>query len=242
MRVTLAGKEDVIDFLWKAIGYSLTGDTQEDCLFLLYGAGANGKSTFLNILRALLGEYGKQAAFSTFLYQERDAVRNDLADLRGARLVVASEAEEGKRLSESLIKALTGRDLIKTRFLFQEHFEFIPQMKLWLAANHKPVIRGTDYAIWRRIRLLPFTETFQGEACDKGLPDKLKAELLGIFAWAVRGCLAWQRDGLPLPQSVKAATEEYRSDMDAVACFLEEKCICRPESTVPSSVLYGAYS
>lgn len=237
----MKGRQDVVDFLWKAVGYSLTGDTREDCLFLLHGVGANGKSTLLSILRHLLGDYGKQAAFSTFLHQERETIRNDVADLRGARLVVASEADEGKRLSESLIKSLTGRDPMKARFLFQENFEFMPQLKIWLAANHKPVIRGTDHAMWRRIRLVPFDVKFEGEQQDKDLPEKLKAELPGILAWAVRGCLAWQKDGLPLPETVKVATDGYQAEMDTLGNFISACCEVGPYYQVRTSDLYNAY-
>jgi putative DNA primase/helicase len=241
LATVMDGNADVIDFLWKSIGYSLTGDTREDCLFLLYGTGANGKSTVLTILRALLADYSKQAAFSTFLHQERETVRNDLADLQGARLVVASETDEGKRLSTSVIKQLTGQDKIKARFLFAEHFEFSPQLKLWLAANHKPVIRGTDDGIWRRIRLIPFTQKFEGASKDENMRDKLLTELPGILAWAVRGCLAWQEEHLPMPETVRNATAGYKAESDIIGGFLEECCLLNEQAKVKSSALYNAY-
>jgi putative DNA primase/helicase len=237
----MAGNQELIDFLQKAIGYSLTGDCREDCLFLLYGLGANGKSTFLEIIRAVLREYAKQAEFSTFLHKDKDSVRNDVADLRGARFVSAVEVDEGRRLSEALIKSLTGRDTMKARFLFQEHFEFRPQLKLWLAANNKPVIRGMDDGIWRRIRLVPFTVKFEGNERDKELPEKLKAELPGILAWAVRGCLAWQEEGLPIPEAVQVATDGYRKEMDVMGNFLEEICEQKPHLRVKAGDLYNAY-
>jgi putative DNA primase/helicase len=237
----MAGNDDVVDFLWKSIGYSLTGDTREDCLFLLYGTGANGKSTFLTILRALLVDYGKQAAFSTFLHQDRETVRNDLADLQGARLVVASETDEGKRFSLSVVKQLTGQDKVKARFLFAENFEYAPQLKIWLATNHKPVIKGTDDAIWRRIRLIPFTQKFEGVSKDDNMRDKLLAELPGILAWAVRGCLAWQKEKLPMPETVKNATAGYKAESDIIGGFLEECCLLNPQAQVKSSALYNAY-
>lgn len=237
----MAGKTEMLDFLWKAIGYSLSGDVREDCLFLLYGTGANGKSTLLSILRTLLADYGKQAAFSTFLHQERDNVRNDLADLQGARFVTASETDEGKRLSMSVVKALTGQDTIKARFLFAEFFEFAPQMKIWLAANHKPIIRGTDHAIWRRIRLIPFTQKFEGASKDDNMRDKLLAELPGILAWAVRGCLAWQTDGLPMPETVQKATEEYKTESDVIGGFLNECCRLQKDLQTSASNLLEAF-
>lgn len=242
LTTTMDGKEDVINFLWKAIGYSLTGDTTEQCLFFCHGAGSNGKSTFLNILRAVVGTYGKQTAFSTFLHHDRETVRNDLADLAGTRLVVASEIEEGKRLNAVVVKTLTGDDPIKARFLFAEYFEFSPHMKIWLGMNHKPVITDTTYAMWRRVRLIPFTQTFEGDACDVSLPDKLRAELPGILAWAVRGCLAWQEERLPLPEAVRVATAEYRDDMDVLSAFLGECCILDPRADVLTASLYDRYA
>lgn len=233
--------QEAVEFLWRAIGYSLTGDTRENCLFLLHGDGANGKTTLLETLRAVLGEYSKQAEFTTFLNKERDSVRNDIADLKGARLVVASEVDEGRRLSESLIKSLTGRETLKARFLFQEFFEFQPQLKLWLASNHRPVIRGTDLGIWRRIRLIPFSVKFKEEEQDKELPAKLRSELPGILAWAVQGCLAWQRDGLPVPEVVSNATADYRAEMDILGQFFEACCVQESKVTTPAADLYNTY-
>jgi putative DNA primase/helicase len=185
----------LVRFLQRAVGYTLTGVTSEDCLFLLYGRGRNGKSRFLEALHALLGPYAKTASMRTFLVQNHDTVRNDLADLYGVRYGSTSEVQEGQRFSEGLVKQLTGGDRIKARFLFQEYFEFVPQFKLFLACNHKPIVRGTDLAIWERIKLVPFTVTIPPEERDTDLGTKLRAELEGIFAWAVRGCLAWQQAG-----------------------------------------------
>ena len=135
---------------------------------------ANGKSTFLDVIKTLLNDYAKQADFSTFLIQKNETIRNDIADLRGARFVAAIEAEWGQRLAEFMVKQMTGGDTLKARFLFSEHFEFIPTFKIWLAANHKPVIRGGDHAIWRRIRLIPFTVTIPERERDPKLNDRLK--------------------------------------------------------------------
>jgi putative DNA primase/helicase len=224
----MAGNTALITFLQRAIGYGLTGVTSEQVLLLLYGTGANGKSTFLEVLRALFGDYARQAEFATFLARTSDAVRNDLARLAGARFVTAVEAASGRRLDEALIKQLTGGDPITARFLYQEFFEFTPQFKLFLATNHKPVIRGTEHAIWRRIRLIPFEVTIPQAQQDRTLPDKLRAELPGILAWAVQGCLAWQRDGLPMPTEVHQATETYREEMDTFGLFLADYCIVDP--------------
>jgi putative DNA primase/helicase len=219
---------NLIRFLQKAIGYSLTGDTREQCLFLLYGVGANGKSTLIDTLLALLGDYAKQAEFTTFLQRQYDTVRNDIAALRGARFVSAVEAGDGRRFAEPLLKLVTGGDTIRARFLYQEEFEFKPQFKLFLATNHKPNIKGTDHAIWRRIRLVPFTVTIPETEQDQELPARLREELSGILTWAVEGCLAWQEEGLGIPAVVKAATDDYRNEMDIVGQFLDECCLSDP--------------
>ncbi len=233
------GNEKLIAFIRRVVGYSLTGDTGEQCLFIPWGSGANGKSTLLETLRALFGDYGQQAEFSAFLARQSDTVRNDLARMVGARFIAAIESGEGRRLAEPVIKALTGGDTITARFLFKEYFEFKPTFKLWLATNHKPVIRGTDLAIWRRIRLIPFTVTIPEGERDPRLPAKLRDELPGILAWAVAGCLEWQREGLGVPAEVKDATEIYRAEQDNLAGFLRECCDLAGD--VKASSLLDAY-
>lgn len=238
----LADNAALLAFVQRMVGYALTGDTSEQCLFLLYGTGANGKSTFLDTLLALVGEYGKQAEFSTFVLRHQDgSVRNDLAALRGVRVVSAVEVSEGKRFAEALVKQLTGQDTLTARFLFQEFFQFKPQCKLFLACNHKPVIRGTDHAIWRRIRLVPFTVTIPEAEQDRQLAATLRAEFPGILTWAVQGCLAWQREGLAPPPAVQQATAGYRQEMDIVGQFLAERCLLGPAYRVAATVLYDAY-
>jgi putative DNA primase/helicase len=236
----------LIDFLQRAIGYTLTGSTREQCLFILHGKTKTGKSTFLATLRALLGPYGQQADMESFLHKDRQEVRNDLADLAGSRCVCALESQEGRRLAESLVKQLTGgTDFIKARFLFQEHFTFKPQFKIFLGTNHKPVIRDTDSAIWERIRLVPFTVHIPQPERDKTLDERLQTELPGILAWAVRGSLEWQRLGeLGEPDAVVQATAGYRSEMDTMARFLDECCVTEnlPEDAkVKASALASAY-
>lgn len=232
----------MVDFVQRAVGYSLTGDTSEQCLFYCHGKGANGKSTFLETLRALFGDYGQQSTFDTF--QERKYTggpRNDVAGMEGARLVCAIESGEGRKLNETLIKTLTGQDTVRARYLFKENFEFKPQFKVWLAANHDPVIRGTDDAIWRRIRKIPFSVTFSDNKQDKHLAEKLRGELSGVLAWAVRGCLAWQREGLNPPEEVTEATKAYRADMDTFASFLADCCIVKNGISARAADLFAAY-
>jgi len=238
----MGGSAELVMFLQRAVGYSLTGATVEQVLFLLYGTGANGKSTFTETLRALLGDYATQAEFTTFLARTSDSVRNDIARLVGARFVSASEAEGGRPLAEAVVKQMTGGDIVTARFLFKEFFEFRPDFKVWLAANHKPSVRGTDHGIWRRIRLVPFAVTIPPEQRDNRLPEQLRAELPGILAWAVRGCLAWQRAGLGVPPEVLAATESYREEMDVLAGFLDEHCISQDGVFVETKELYAAYA
>ncbi len=235
------GDTGVIEFIQRSIGYSLTGSTEEQCLFIPWGPGANGKSVFLNCIRTLLGDYHKHADASTFLAHKSEGARNDIAALEGARLVTGSELSDGKPLSESLIKQLTGCDPITARFLYGEYFTFTPQFKIWIATNQKPLIRGTEHAIWRRIRLIPFTRTFATEEQDKELSQTLHQELPGILAWAVRGCLNWQSSGLAQASAVTAATEDYRHEMDSLGNFLDAHCIQGLEHRVAKGDFYDRF-
>jgi putative DNA primase/helicase len=236
------GDSGLIEFIQRAVGYSLTGDAREQCMFILHGNGANGKSTFLETVRRLLGPHATTTPFATFMTQRNmGAPRNDLAALVGARLVIASEAGQEASFDEAVIKQVTGQDKIACRFLYGEFFEYTPQFKIWLATNYKPTIRGNDDAIWRRIRLIPFNQQFKGGKRDSTLTEKLKTELAGILAWAVQGCLDWQRNGLGRPQTVLAATIEYREESDLVGRFLSERCVAGKEYSVSGKSLYSAY-
>lgn len=237
-----AGNPRVLDFVQRAVGYSLTGDISEQCFFILHGSGSNGKSTFLTALRELLAEYATRTPTETLMLKRSGGIPNDLAALRGARFVTASETEDGRRLAESLIKDLTGGEAISARFLHAEFFEFTPTFKIWLATNHRPQIRGTDLAIWRRIRLIPFAVTIPPERVDRDLPEKLKAEGPGILRWALEGCLKWQREGLEPPEEVQAATEGYREEQDLIGGFLREACRENEEGLVRASELYAAFT
>lgn len=239
-RIT-ANNDNLVRFLQRAVGYSLSASTKEQVLFLLYGTGANGKSTFLETVRALLGDYFTQADFSTFLNVAQGGPRNDLARLAGARMVAAVEAESGQSFAEATVKQITGGDTISARFLYGEFFDFRPLFKLWLAANHRPTIRGNDHGIWRRIRLIPFTVTIPESERDPNLLDALRQELPGILAWAVRGCADWLRDGLGVPEEVRAATDHYRAEMDVLGEFFTARCIFEPGVELASKALYAAY-
>jgi len=220
------GSQSVIEYLQRALGYSLTGDVSEHVLQFVYGKGANGKSVFLNVAQAMLGsDYAMKAPSDLLMSKGSESHPTALADLFGKRFVACIEAEDGKRLAEGLVKELSGGDIIRARRMREDFWQFQPSHKLWLAANHKPTVRGADHGIWRRIRLIPFTVTIPNEAQDKQLTEKLLAELPGILAWAVRGCLEWQRNGLGEPLAVKEATAEYRDQQDVLAAFLSECCI-----------------
>jgi putative DNA primase/helicase len=240
------GKDDaLIAYIQRAAGYSLTGSTAEQCLFFLYGTGSNGKSTFLGTLKALLGDYAMQCAADSLMVKRGDGgsgANGDIARLRGARLVSAVEAEEGKRIAEAQIKQMTGGDTVTARFLYQEIFEYVPQFKLWLAANHKPTIRGNDLGIWRRIHLVPFTVTIGDDKKDKRLPEKLAAEGSGILNWALEGCAAWQRlGGLNPPAAVTGATEAYREEMDVFGAWIDECCLIERGAEYAAAALYAGY-
>ncbi len=237
----MAGNQNLIAFIQRAVGYSLTGEIVEQILMLLFGIGANGKTTFIEAIRSALGDYAQQTDFNTFLLQKHDTIRNDLARLKGARLVSAVEVDSGKRLAEVLVKQVTGGDTVTARFLHKEYFEFRPEFKIWLAGNHKPEIRGTDHAIWRRIRLIPFNVTIPDDEQDKELPAKLREELPGILKWAVAGCLEWQRRGLGVPEEVWAATDEYKSEMDILSGFLTDRCLVNDRLKTKAKDLYQEY-
>jgi putative DNA primase/helicase len=233
------------DFLQRAVGYTLTGDVSEEVFFLLNGPEASGKSTFIKAILKTLGDYAKTADFETFLKKRGDAgVRNDLAALVGAHLVASIEVEEGKELAQGLVKHLTGGDVATGRFLYAEFFEFEPAFKLWLAVNHAPRVQDLDAALWRRIRRLPFEFTVPKERRDPAVKRTLTTPRIAgpaILAWAVRGCLDWQAQGLEPPAIVEAATAQYRAEQDPLGDFYDECCVFAFDEWVASGTLYEAY-
>ncbi len=235
----MKGDSEMVSFLQRAIGYSLTGVTSEQCLFFLTGDGSNGKSVVLDTLLALLGGYANHSPFSTFEAKDNDK-SNDLARLVGTRLVSSSESSQTRRLNEERIKAITGSDQITARFLYQEYFTYTPQFKIWLAVNSLPEIRGTDNGIWRRIKVIPFDVSFKGRE-DRFLTQKLRKELPGIMNWAIRGATEWMSTSLSEPKRVAMATDTYRSESDTVAAFLEEKIYNDPALKVSASVLFAKF-
>lgn len=237
------GDKDLIRYVQKAVGYSLTGATSEQCAFFLYGTGRNGKSTFIDIIRDIFGDYAANIQPETIMARSNQstAINSDIARLKGARLVTSVEPNEGVRINEGLLKQLTGDDTVTARKLYGDEFEFKPEFKLWMATNHKPVIRGTDTGIWRRIHMIPFTCVIPEGKVDRRLKYKLSAELTGIFRWAVEGCLLWQKEGLKMPRAVLEEVREYRREMDVISAFVEDKCTVGKGLSVKSSQLFAAY-
>ena len=224
IKTIMGNNTGLIRYLQNCVGYALTGLTTMQCLFFFHGSGANGKSTLLNVLKELLGsDYARQTPSETLMVQRhgRNAT-NDLARLQHVRVVIANEIESGAFLAESLIKQLTGGDPISARFLYAEFFEFVPVFKLFIAGNHKPVVRGDDHGIWRRIHLVPFEVTIPKEQQDPNLAEKLRAELPGILNWAIAGCQNWYKNRLTMPKIIKDAVNEYRSEMDIFGQWLDE--------------------
>ena len=232
----------LIRFIQKAMGYALSGDVSEQCLFILWGTGANGKSTFLNVMLELFGDYALSTGIETFMKKNSEQ-SNDIARLKGMRLVTTSEIEQGRQISESLIKMVTGEDALTARFLYGEYFSFKPTFKIFMATNHKPKIRGADNGIWRRIKMIPFTVTIPPEQRDKNLTEKLIAENSGILNWLLKGYAMWKKEGLEEPAAVREANEEYRMDMDSVGTFVSD-CLELDASLqwrLPTNMLYQTY-
>lgn len=227
-------------FLQRFFGYCLTGAVSEQVLVVAYGGGSNGKSTLARAIQEVMGEYAMEAD-TDLLLARRDTHPTGVADLLGARFVVAQEVDEGRRLNEAQVKQLTGGDRIKARRMRQDFFEFDPTHKLMLATNHRPDVRGTDYAIWRRLKLVPFEVTITGDQQDRSLPDVLRNEAPGILQWMIAGCVDWHHAGLTDPHAVRIATDDYRAAMDVLGAFIAERCVTGPTTKVASKALYADY-
>ncbi|GHV63898.1 phage protein [Spirochaetia bacterium] len=234
-------KPELITYLQTAAGYGITGDISEQVMFILFGSGANGKSTFLNTIMNLLGDYAIAAPTETFMAKRTEQIGNDLARLRGTRFVTTAEAEQGKKLSETLIKQITGNDKLTARFLYSEYFNFLSTFKIFMATNHKPVIKGTDLGIWRRIILIPFTATFTKEKQDKRLEEKLRAEGPGILNWLLEGTRHWCDGGLMTPEAILNATDEYQGEMDIIGEFIKDMCQQGPGMEIKARELFRTY-
>jgi putative DNA primase/helicase len=236
------GDTELIDYVWRLAGYSMSGITKEQVFMICYGAGANGKSRFLSALSYVLGDYGYNAPFSAFEHKDRSSIPNDLAALEKRRFVVSSETNEGTQLNEARLKALSGEDPTTARYMYKEFFTFNPNCKIWLAVNHKPVVKDDSHGFWRRPRLIPFLRQFKSDEADKDLAYKLQAEAPGILNWLLVGWLEYQRRGLePTPTIVLNATEDYKVESDPLAQFIVDRCLIEESHTVRASDLYTAY-
>ena len=240
------GNKELQEYIQKCVGYSLSGSTREQCAYFLYGMGNNGKSTFLDVISDLLGGYSSNVQPETIMMKRfgGDGANSDIARLKSARFVTSEEPTEGVRLNEGLLKQLTGGSKITCRFLYGDEFEYAPEFKIWVATNHKPVIRGTDFGIWRRIKLIPFEVTIPREKVDKNLKWKLRKEFPQILHWAVEGCIKWQKEGIEDPQCVLEAVKDYKKEMDLLAGFIDQ-CVeidYASDDKVMGSELFSLYS
>lgn len=235
--------ETIRHYVHKAIGYTLTGDMREQVFFFLFGIGRNGKSVFMRTLeKYVFGKLSVRAGRGITATTERGGYpATEVAELAGARMIITSETEQGQKLNENVIKDLSGGDAMRGRNLYENAFIFLPVGKLWIVGNHKPIIRGTDSGIWRRVRLIPFTQKFEGDSDDRQLPDKLASEASGILNWAVKGCMLWQKEGLEMPEAIQVAVGDYRRDEDKLADFIEDEIVEVHGGNIRHPDLYNIY-
>lgn len=235
--------EEMIDFIQKAVGYSLTGSSKEQVMFVLLGSGRNGKSLFINTLATILGDYSTNMQAETLMVKrgQGGSINNDVARLENARFVTSSEPNEGFIFDEGLVKQMTGDDKITARYLRQENFEFEAKFKIWLATNHRPIVRGTDDGIWRRFVTIPFEVQIPEHKVDRDLKYKLLREAPAILDWALEGCLLWQKEGLELPEKIKQSNQQYRSEMDITDAFIEDCCEVGEGFEIGGGELYEKY-
>jgi putative DNA primase/helicase len=235
-------RDDLIGYMQRLVGYTITGVVKEHVLPFLYGTGANGKSTFCESAMKVLGpDYAMKAPPDLLIAKRGESHPTERADLFGKRFVACIETEAGRRMAEALVKEMTGGDRCRARWMYKDNFEWEPTHKVWLASNYKPVVIGTDKGIWRRIKLIPFDVMIPDAEQDRDLPDKLAAELPGILNWAIEGCLEWQRDGLKEPEAVRGETDEYREEQDVIGQFIREQCELGQGYTVSASRLHTAF-
>ncbi|MGL5243703.1 MAG: phage/plasmid primase, P4 family, partial [Sarcina sp.] len=237
------GDEEIINYIQKAVGYSLTADMKEQCLFMLWGGGCNGKSTFVRALEDVMGTYAATIKGKTLMESKGDeGARGDLARLTNKRVVIASELQEGQVFDEPLLKVLSAGETLPVRFMYQEEFMLKPKFKLWIMTNKKPTIKGNDYGIWRRFRMIPFKYKFTDEEKDSDFYEKyLEPELEGILNWAIEGFVKWKEEGFKTPLQVTESIADYKNEMDQVARYLEDCCITEQDLEIKSSELYNEY-
>jgi len=235
------GDDELIRFIQRALGYSLTGSVDEQVFILCYGKGANGKSTLIGLVEKMLGDYAMTAAPGLLVAKKYEAHPTELADLFRTRFVATSEVKTDARWDEERIKQLTGGDKIKARRMREDFWSFEPTHKIWLSANHRPATADNTLAFWRRVKMIPFNATFQGEQRDNSLLMTLMAEAPGVLAWMVRGCLDWQKNGLGSAAAVEVATNTYRQLSDEIQIFVDECCTKTATARIKARELYLAY-
>lgn len=235
----VAGDAEMIAFLRHWCGYCLTGSTREHAFAFIHGPGGNGKSVFLNAVSGIMGEYAATAAMETFADSRNDRHSTELAMLKGARLVTASETEQGRGWAEAKVKAITGGDPITARFMRQDNFTYSPQFKLMIAGNHAPSLRNVDDAMRRRLNILPFVVT--PASPDRDLETKLRAEWPQILAWMIAGCVDWQANGLQRPAAVSGATDSYFADQDLFGQWIDERCVRDPRAWEQPTPLFQSW-
>lgn len=235
------GNTELIEYVQRAVGYSITGDVGEQVVFLAYGSGANGKSTFVEMMRNVLGEHAYNLPFSAFELNSRSSIPNDIAALENRRLATAIETSETSRLNEARIKALTGSDPVTARYLFNEFFTFVPMAKFWLVFNHFPSVKDESEGFWRRVQVIPFVQQFSKDRRDKKLLLKLKEEAAGILNWAIEGARKWKEQGLDTPAIVTQMSEQYRQESDVLVEFIEDCCVLDADASTTSGKLWNEY-
>lgn len=234
--------KELIDYHHRALGYSCTGHTSEQKIFFKYGQGSNGKGVEDRAINHALGDYAANVGFSTFERYGRQSIPTDLARLPGKRFITASETNEGTRLNEARLKAISGGDIITARHLYGKEFEYTPSLKLWLSVNHLPEVKDDSYGFWRRVVVIPFSRQFRGDQIDRHLDETLRTEAAGILAWLVRGAVAYYERKLdPQPKLVQSATAAYETEADDLADFRAEVCTEDPNASIPAARLYKTY-
>lgn len=241
LRLITGGDEDLMHYLQVMSGYLLTGSTKEQCLFFLYGPGGNGKSTFVNTIAGVMGDYAVNAPMDMLAISYHERHPTELARLQGARLVTASETAEGRRWDETRLKQLTGGDMISARYMNQNFFDFMPQFKLLASGNHKPELRGIDEALRRRVRIIPFVVRIAESERIFGFEELLKEEWSGILTWMMDGCAMWLEEGLGTVPAVTEATSDYFEAEDTVALWLQEATADAPDNFETSTSLFQSW-
>ncbi|MHB8507723.1 MAG: DNA primase family protein [Candidatus Dormibacteria bacterium] len=241
VKADLSPDHDLVAYMRRLVGYSLTGSTREHMFAIFHGTGRNGKGVLSNTIRHMLGDYAGTTAADLLLSKRNEPHPTGIANLYGKRWIGCSETDSGRRLDEALVKNITGGDPLSARRMGEDFWEFQPEFKLMLATNHKPEIRGTDEGLWRRVHCVPFLRTIEPTVADADLEVKLRGEWPAIMAWAVRGCREWLAGGLCPPQSVVDATRQYRAESDAVRRFIEDRCECIEHAQVRAGKLFTAY-